>query len=156
MPNIFSHLNKFSNFKKKRILYDISVNSLKIDANSLRVFGSNDDNYVDPNVYDYVVMAADVGSVQMILKNTYYNYRSSQPILNTLNIAYNNSIGKMKIAPDYKVIRLWFDKQLNASAPDILETPDFTPINLVAQYHLLEAEFASWANKTGGSVIEFQ
>jgi isorenieratene synthase len=44
---------------------------------------------------------------------------------------------------------------LNASAPDILETPDFNPINLVAQYHQLEVEFTEWAARTGGSVIEF-
>jgi isorenieratene synthase len=44
---------------------------------------------------------------------------------------------------------------MNSSAPDILETPDFSPINLIAQYHLLEAEFAEWAARSGGSVIEF-
>lgn len=59
----------------------------------------------------------------------------------------------MRIAPDYKVIRIWFDKQLNSSNPDILETPDYTPINLIAQYHLLEKEYTVWANKTGGSGI---
>lgn len=52
-------------------------------------------------------------------------------------------------------MRVWFDNQLNFSAPDILETPDHNPINLVAQYHLLEKEFAEWASQTGGSVIEF-
>jgi len=36
----------------------------------------------------------------------------------------------MKIAPDYKVMRIWFDQQLNSSTPNILETPDYTPINL--------------------------
>jgi isorenieratene synthase len=44
---------------------------------------------------------------------------------------------------------------MNASAPDILETPDFTPINLIAQYSLLEKEFIDWAAQTGGSVVEF-
>ena len=62
----------------------------------------------------------------------------------------------MKSRLNQKVLRIWFDKQLNSSAPDILETPDFTPINLIAQYHLLEEEFIVWANKTGGSVMEFQ
>jgi isorenieratene synthase len=54
-----------------------------------------------------------------------------------------------------KVLRVWFDKQLNASAPDILETPDFFPVNLIAQYNLLEDEYKIWAQKTGGSVLEF-
>lgn len=70
-------------------------------------------------------------------------------------------------------MRVWFDQQLNDSTPNILETPDFTPINLsmycksvyisdestklklswiqVAQYHLLEEEFKEWAAKTGGA-----
>jgi len=37
------------------------------------------------------------------------------------------------------------------SAPEILETPDYSPINLIAQYHLLEEEFITWAKSTGGS-----
>ena len=32
----------------------------------------------------------------------------------------------------------------------VIETPDIYPVNLVAQYHLLEDESAKWANKTGG------
>jgi isorenieratene synthase len=53
------------------------------------------------------------------------------------------------------VVRIWFDKQLNASTPDIIETPDYGVINLIAQYSKLEAEFIDWANQTGGSVLEF-
>jgi len=61
----------------------------------------------------------------------------------------------------YKVVRVWFDKQLlqacetAAGCPDIMETPDFTPVNLIAQYHLLESQSSAWANKTGGSIFEF-
>lgn len=52
-----------------------------------------------------------------------------------------------------KVMRVWFDRQLSGrnGTIDILETPDFEPVNLIAQYHLLEAECAAWANKTGGA-----
>ena len=53
--------------------------------------------------------------------------------------------------PFLTVFRGWFDKQMNSSAPEILETPDFRPINLIAQYHLLEEEFITWAKSTGGS-----
>ena len=89
-------------------MYNIGVESLKIDVGTMRFYGSNDDNYVDPTVYDYVVMAADVGSVQRIFNNTYYNYRDSRPIVKALNIAYNGSIAKMKIAPDYKVKKRFY------------------------------------------------
>jgi len=70
-------------------------------------------------------------------------------------------VNQVPIAPLYKVVRVWFDKQLAracktvAGCPDVMETPDFTPVNLIAQYHLLERQSAAWANKTGGSIFEF-
>lgn len=53
-----------------------------------------------------------------------------------------------------QVMRVWFDQQLSGhnGTIDILETPDFAPVNLIAQYHLLEDECAAWANKTGGAL----
>ena len=39
--------------------------------------------------------------------------------------------------------------------PDVLETPQHPPINLFAQFHLLEEESRAWAQRTGGSIIEF-
>jgi hypothetical protein len=50
-------------------------------------------------------------------------------------------------------MRVWFDQQLSGQngTIDILETPDFAPVNLIAQYHLLEEECMAWANKTGGA-----
>ncbi len=133
-----------------------TVNSLKIDPSNLNVYGTVDEDSEDPTVYDHVILASDVGSVQKMLNNTSNNNKENPEVKSIVDSIINTSIGKMKIAPDYKVVRVWFDKQLiNSSAPDILETPDYTPINLVAQYHLLEEEFIEWANKTGGSVIEF-
>jgi hypothetical protein len=111
-----------------------------------------------------------IGPVQNIISNTLENAEPN--IKSSLTECNENFFSKMKIAPDYKVLRVWFDKQMNSSSPDILETPDYTPINLIgfyltqkliylailtlklkkiAQYHLLEEEFKLWANKTGGS-----
>ncbi len=133
-----------------------TVNSLKVDPNTLKVYGTVDEGLDDPTVYDYVILASDVGSVQKMLNNTSNNNIKNPQVKLVVDAIIDGSIGKMKIAPDYKVVRVWFDKQfLNNSAPDILETPDYTPINLIAQYHLLEKEYIDWANKTGGSVIEF-
>ena len=61
----------------------------------------------------------------------------------------------MKISPDYRVFRAWFDKRLSTDIP-IFETPDYRPINLIAQYHILEEEFQNWANETGGSGKYFE
>jgi hypothetical protein len=74
--------------------------------------------------------AADVGSVQNIFTNTLNNYEDNVPINTILQKCVDKHIGKMKISPDYKILRVWFDKKLNSSVPNIIETPDFTPVNL--------------------------
>lgn len=137
--------------KNVKIQYNTSVSSLLIDSKTLSVYGTNDDD----TTYDSVILAADIGAVQSIFEETLEKYQNDKQISFAVNNCINNSLGRMKIAPDYKVMRVWFDKQMNSSTPTILETPDFTPINLIAQYHLLEEEFIEWGNRTGGSVIEF-
>ena len=39
--------------------------------------------------------------------------------------------------------------------PDIIATPDFDSLNLIAQYSKIHKEYIEWANETGGSVVEF-
>ncbi|XP_077985594.1 carotenoid phi-ring synthase-like [Glandiceps talaboti] len=103
--------------------------------------------------YDHVVMATNLIGVHSIMNATLNRYKSNQNISTKLRTIVNKISG-LHLAPPYKVFRAWFDRQLTDS-PIILETPDFTPVNLIAQYHLLEDEFKNWANETGGSVIEF-
>ncbi len=114
------------------------------------VYGTIDEKGPDDVVYDHVILAADLGPVQSIFKESYELYKTEPKILNSLDICNRNYFNKMKISPDYKVFRAWFDKRLSSNIP-IYETPDYRPINLIAQYHILEEEFAIWANKTGGS-----
>lgn len=135
-------------------LFNKTVKSLKIDPQTLNVYGTIDQDGDDSTKYDYVVLTAEIGATQLIFNNTIKNYQSEPQVLKTLIGSYANGIGKMKIAPAYKVIRIWFDQQLGSDRPDIMETPDFGPVNLIAQYSLLEEEFINWANRTGGSVIE--
>jgi hypothetical protein len=106
------------------------VTSFKIDPESVAIVGTNDDSVVDDTVYDSVVIAADVGAVQNMFLETMKNYQDDQKVNDALTACFKFNIGQMKIAPDYKVLRVWFDKRLNDSTPNILETPDFTPINL--------------------------
>ncbi len=79
------------------------MNSLKIDEKTLSVYGSIDEGLDDPTVYDHVVMAADLGAVQSIFNNTVKAYKKSPAIQKVLGNIISNSLGKMKIAPDYKV-----------------------------------------------------
>ncbi|XP_013419238.1 uncharacterized protein LOC106179957 [Lingula anatina] len=108
----------------------------------------------DAVVYDHVVSAMDIVGTQSVLNAT-LSYYGNKPIITDSLSKLWSKVSHMKLAPPYKVLRVWFDKQLNASTPDILETPQHTPVNLVAQYHRLEQEASAWANKTGGSVLEF-
>ncbi len=105
--------------------------------------------------YDYVVIATDLPGVKNILTDTAKMYENDPSLSGRIN-SILQKVANLNVAPPYKVIRVWFDKQLEDSrAKTILETPDFSPINVVAQYHQLEEQYMNWANKTGGSVIEF-
>ncbi|XP_033120151.1 uncharacterized protein LOC117119432 isoform X2 [Anneissia japonica] len=103
--------------------------------------------------FDHVILATDLIGTQKILNKTQLNYPLDSSIGRKLQ-CLQTKVGKLPTAPRYKVFRAWFDKQLH-NRPDILETPDYTPVNLIAQYHMLEEQPAMWANKTGGSVLEF-
>jgi hypothetical protein len=79
------------------------VRSLKIDSQTLNVYGTVDEDGDDPVNYDSVVIASDVGSLQYMLNNTINNYlrdNNIRPVLDRIN---TTSIGLMKLAPDYKV-----------------------------------------------------
>ncbi len=115
----------------------------------------DDENIVDSTQYDYVILTAEVGGVKNILQNSIDFYQNNDKIRNYLQVPVENSISKMEIAPPYKILRVWFDKQLDDDVPDIIETPDFGPVNLVVTYTKLENDYIDWAKETGGCVIEF-
>ena len=101
--------------------------------------------------YDYVVLATDVGATQKILAGSVAHDDNAEILLNKLKA----TVAPLKIAPTYKVLRVWFDKKPSDEIPDCLETPQHRPINLLARFDLLEEESRRWSQKTGGSVIEF-
>jgi hypothetical protein len=95
------------------------------------VIGSIDNTGgLDETVYDHVIFAADVVAAKNIFAKTLKEYENDEKVSNVLSKCVNAHIDKMKIAPDYRVLRIWFDKQLDKTRPQILETPDHTPINL--------------------------
>lgn len=122
---------------------------LNID-DACRVVGTIDKSGNDSRRFDHVIMATDIGGTQWIFNSSIKIYQSQAPKIAQLLTAINSSsLGHMKIAPPYKVLRVWFDKQINASAPAILETSEFEPVNLVVQFHLIEDESRDWAQRTG-------
>ena len=101
-------------------------------------------------VFDHVVCSLDIPGLKAVLGNSVSLDESSSFAVQELQAQAK----ALAVAPPYKVIRLWFDKQADPSRYDILETPQHKPINVVAQFHLMEEESHLWAKKTGGSIIE--
>jgi len=105
----------------------------------------------DKKNYDWVVLACDVAAAQKIMSNSKTEDKKSVKNKETLS----KKLGQLKIAPSYRIMRAWFDRQLDSNRPDIMETPQFRPLHLLAQFHQLEEESKKWAEKTKGSIIEF-
>jgi carotenoid phi-ring synthase / carotenoid chi-ring synthase len=106
---------------------------------------------VDDDEYDWVVLACDVSAAQQILANSTAN----KPDGENLKKVIHDKLQQLKIAPSYRIMRAWFDRPLRPDRPDIMETPQYRPLHLLAQFHLLEEESRDWSEKTGGSIIEF-
>lgn len=101
-------------------------------------------------VFDHVVCSLDIPGLKFVLGNSVSLDETSAFAVKDLQ----SQAVALDVAPPYKVIRLWFDKQADPSRYDILETPQHKPINVVAQFHLMEEESHLWAKKTGGSIME--
>ncbi|KAL0491180.1 carotenoid phi-ring synthase [Acrasis kona] len=124
-----------------KILLNSPVKMLRFDNN--RIVG--DETEI---AYDNVVLSADLPAIKNIMSNS---VGTDDVSLDKLR----EPILRLAVAPHYKVMRVWFSGLPKEGTPDILETPDYQPINLVAQYHQLESEFVQWSASTGGSVMEF-
>jgi isorenieratene synthase len=101
--------------------------------------------------YDWIVLASDVAANKKIVAGSIAEDEPGQKQLDSLR----KKIDELKIAPAYRIIRVWFDRKPNPDRPDVIETPQFRPLHLLAQFHMLEGESKAWSDKTGGSVIEF-
>lgn len=105
----------------------------------------------DRQNYDWVVLSANIPGTQQILTNSVASDQKSAAALDQIR----TTADKLKVAPEYHVLRVWLDKKPDAGRPDILETPQHHPINLVAQFNKIEDEAKAWSDRTGGSVFEF-
>lgn len=106
--------------------------------------------------YDHVVLATDLPATQRLLGSLVDGNEDLPPAIMKTFKTLREDVDKIPIAPPYKVIRVWFDKHIkNSPNYNVLQTPQHHPINLIAQYSLLEKEYIDWREKTGGSVFEF-
>ena len=107
----------------------------------------------NPARYDFVVLATDVPGTQSILRGSQANDDQSTAALASLNLA----LSTLQTAPRYHVLRAWFDKPATPRPFNqaVIETPQFHPINLIANYGMLEDESKAWVQSSGGSIFEF-
>jgi isorenieratene synthase len=107
----------------------------------------------DPKDYDGVVLATSIPGVKNIMGQSLAESDSDAALERFDDLRQRMS--QLKFAPPYKVARVWLDRPTEPGRPDILETPQHKPVNLVALFHLLEDESRAWAERVGGSVMEF-
>lgn len=126
-----------------RVLTGAQVPGLRVrGGRAVGVVGESDD-------YDAVVLAASVPGAQQVLAGS-----SAEGAGAAALDALTARVAEMRVAPPYRILRLWLDRPLDTSRPTVIETPQRAPLVLICQFHQLEDESAQWARRTGGSVVE--
>jgi carotenoid phi-ring synthase / carotenoid chi-ring synthase len=93
---------------------------------------------------DGVVLATDVGGLQQIIDGS--------PGLGDDD--WRQRIAALRTAPPFVVQRLWLDRPVDAGRAAFLGTGGRKPLDNVSVLERFERQAASWANRTGGSVVE--
>jgi carotenoid phi-ring synthase / carotenoid chi-ring synthase len=104
--------------------------------------------------YDQVILSCDIPGAKKILASSVALDTPTKKSLQELV----DGVAKMKVAPPYKVLRVWFNKPTLKSRPQnqaCIETPEFLPIHLIGIFNMLEKESSDWAEKNNGSVVEY-
>ena len=112
-----------------------------------KVVGTTD----DAAEYDWVVLSTSIPGLRSIFAST----RSEDFATDAAVRSVRDKIDQLKVSEPYQVVRVWYDRQPASDVPDVWETPQHKPINLLAQFHLLEEESREWAERTGGAIIEY-
>lgn len=90
---------------------------------------------------DYLVMATDIRGTQEILAATQTEDPKSQANLDQVR----SIMSKMRTSPPYVVARAYLLGQPeNPDRPDVIETPENQPVDLVFQAHKTEASEKAW------------
>ncbi len=93
---------------------------------------------------DHVVLALTVPALQAVVDQS--------PDLD--DAGFRNSIEELALTHPFAVWRLWFDRPANPGRPPFAGTTGVGCIDNISIYDLFEDESRSWAERTGGSVVE--
>ena len=93
---------------------------------------------------DGVVLATEVKALQHIV--------AGSPGLGDSD--WRGQIGDLGSAAPFVVRRLWLDRPVNDDRPAFLGTGGLPPLDNISVLNRYEQEATSWAQRTGGSVVE--
>ncbi|MCC0175619.1 FAD-dependent oxidoreductase [Waterburya agarophytonicola K14] len=114
------------------------VNSLKLDNH--RVTGLDFTNEESADL-DYLVLATDIRGTKEIFAATEQEEPQTTATLEPVRAIVN----KLRTAPPYVVARAYLlGKPENPDRPDVIETPENQPVDLVFQAHKTEKSDTTW------------
>ena len=114
------------------------VSNLELEDGTVKGIQFTNDKRVD---CDYLVLATDLRNGQKILADTQATDAKSSQSLD----AVRARLGKMKTSPPDVVARAYLlAKPNNPDRPDVIETPQNQPVDLIFQAHKTEKSDADW------------
>ena len=114
------------------------VTNLELEDSTVKSIQFTNGERVD---LDYLVLATDIRGAQKILANTQAADSQSNQSLD----AVRQRLGKMKTSPPDVVARAYLlGKPNNPDRPDVIETPQNQPVDLIFQAHKTEKSDADW------------
>ncbi len=114
------------------------VNNINLENNQVTGLDFSNGESID---LDYLVMATDIRGTKEIFAATKTENPQSQANLDQVRSVVN----KLKTAPPYVVARAYLlGKPENPERPDVIETPENQPVDLVFQAHKTEKSDTAW------------
>jgi isorenieratene synthase len=93
---------------------------------------------------DLVVLALTVPGLQAVV--------AESPDLN--DVGFRRSVERLALTHPFAVWRLWYDRPAKPGRKPFVGTTGVGNLDNISLYHLFEDESRSWAERTGGSVVE--
>lgn len=97
---------------------------------------------------DAVVLAAGPEQTRTIVQS------SSASLVADGGEKWCESVGRIRVAPPFAVLRLWFDSLVQADRPAFLGTAEFGILDNITVLERFEAGARRWSAEHGGSVVE--
>jgi len=98
------------------------------------------------NLYDYAILATDIPGTKKII--------AASKSIQTGYEDFASQIHKQKESQRYAVLRIWIDKDIDASLPFFIFTDALKVLDSITTYHRMQKSSARWVEKNGGGIFE--